>query len=50
MYVSFQVHNVFLLTEWAIDLAIMGPMIPGRVPALLVIPMRTPENLGAMSI
>ena len=39
-----------MLTEWAIDFAITGPIIPGRVPALLVIPIKTPENLGAMSM
>ena len=33
----------------AIALAICGPAIPGMAPAMLVIPMSIPANLGAMS-
>ena len=53
LQVEVQLINVFNIsyrTSCAIIFAICGPSIPGSVPAVFVIPINTPANLGAMSM
>lgn len=47
---QFMKRLLTVLTLGVSALASCGPTNPGMVPAVLVIPMRTPANLGAMSM